>query len=123
MPPQSVSPHRSSSWLRRRPDQRMRTAIVLSGGGARGAYEAGVLSYLFEKIYPQLPDGFEFDIVSGTSVGAIHAGYLAASAHLDPEARSRGLVDTWSGMALDDVVRPIYATELGSLRCSNAPRW
>jgi NTE family protein len=47
-----------------------RTAIVLSGGGARGAYEAGVLSYVFEKIYPRLP-GFEFDIVSGTSVGAI----------------------------------------------------
>ena len=102
----------------------MRTAIVLSGGGARGAYEAGVLSYLFEKIYPQLPDGFEFDIVSGTSVGAIHAGYLAASAHLDPEARSRALVDTWSGMALNDVLRlstgdwfgiPLRALGIGSL--------
>jgi NTE family protein len=88
----------------------MRTAIVLSGGGARGAYEAGVLSYLFEKIYPQLPQGFEFDIVSGTSVGAIHAAYLAASAHLDPEARSQALLDTWSGMALDDVMR-ISATD------------
>jgi predicted acylesterase/phospholipase RssA len=57
-----------------------RTAVVLSGGGARGAYEAGVLSYLFEEIYPKLGEGFEFDIVSGTSVGAIHAGYIAASA-------------------------------------------
>ncbi len=83
----------------------MRTAIVLSGGGARGAYEAGVLSYLVEKVYPQLPPGFEFDIVSGTSVGAIHAGYLAASANLDPEVRSQALLDTWSGMVLDDVLR------------------
>ena len=82
-----------------------RIAIVLSGGGARGAYEAGVLSYLFERIYPQLPAGFEFDIVSGTSVGAIHASYIAASAHLEPQARAKALVDTWEGMALDDVVR------------------
>ena len=83
----------------------MRTAIVLSGGGARGAYEAGVLSYLFERIYPRLPSGFEFDIVSGTSVGAIHAGYTAASAHLDPLPRARALMETWTGMSLGDVLR------------------
>jgi NTE family protein len=84
--------------------QRM-TAIVLSGGGARGAYEAGVLSYLFENIYPHLPADFEFDIVSGTSVGAIHAGYIAASAQLDLQDRARGLLDTWQGMALEDVLQ------------------
>jgi NTE family protein len=82
-----------------------RIAIVLSGGGARGAYEAGVLSYLFEEIYPRLPAAFEFDIVSGTSVGAIHAGYVAASAQLDSRARATGLIDTWRGMALEDVLR------------------
>jgi NTE family protein len=85
--------------------QRNKTAIVLAGGGARGAYEAGVLSYLFEEIYPKLPEQFEFDIVSGTSVGAIHAGYVAASAQLDLPARARGLIDTWRGMALEDVLR------------------
>lgn len=82
-----------------------RAAIVLSGGGARGAYEAGVLSYLFDHIYPALPAGFEFDIVSGTSVGAIHAGYLAASAHLEPQARAKALIETWTDMVLDDVLR------------------
>jgi len=82
-----------------------RAAIVLSGGGARGAYEAGVLSYLFDSIYPELPTGFEFDIVSGTSVGAIHAGYLAATSHLDPKVRSQAIVDTWQDMVLDDVLR------------------
>jgi NTE family protein len=80
-------------------------AIVLSGGGARGAYEAGVLSYLFDHIYPRLPPGFEFDIVSGTSVGAIHAGYLAASAEQASEVRARDLVATWDGMALGDVLQ------------------
>jgi len=62
---------------------------VLAGGGARGAYEAGVLATLFERIVPRLPAGFEFDVISGTSVGAIHAAYTAASAGADPLERSR----------------------------------
>jgi NTE family protein len=82
-----------------------RIAIVLSGGGARGAYEAGVLSHLFENVYPRLAPGFEFDIVSGTSVGAIHAAYVAASAHLSGAERATPLIDTWRMMALDKVLR------------------
>jgi NTE family protein len=84
---------------------------VLSGGGARGAYEAGVLSYLFESIYPELPRGFEFDVVSGTSVGAIHAAYVAASARIRGPARSHGLLATWRDMRLGDVVK-IRTTDL-----------
>jgi NTE family protein len=84
---------------------RRRVGLVLSGGGARGAYEAGVLSHLFEEIYPQLPPGFEFDIVSGTSVGAIHAAYVAASAGMDPEARTARLADTWGLMRVRDVLQ------------------
>jgi NTE family protein len=82
-----------------------RVALVLSGGGARGAYEAGVLSYLFEHVYPKLPPGFEFDVVSGTSVGAIHAAFVAASAHLEPAVRARALRETWQDMTLDHVMR------------------
>ncbi len=85
--------------------ERGRVALVLSGGGARGAYEAGVLSYLFERIYPELPEGFEFDIVSGTSVGAIHAAFVAASADLTGPARSKGLTETWTEMSVDHVLR------------------
>lgn len=88
-----------------------RVALVLSGGGARGAYEAGVLAYLFEKIYPELPRGFEFDVVSGTSVGAIHAAYVAATANLRGRVRSRPLTDTWKDMRLGDVVK-IRASDL-----------
>jgi NTE family protein len=82
-----------------------KTGLVLSGGGARGAYEAGVLSYLFDHIYPKLSADFEFDIVSGTSVGAIHAGFVAASAHQTPEIRAAEIIDTWSGMALEHVLK------------------
>jgi len=85
-------------------EPRSRTALVLAGGGARGAYEAGVLATLFERIVPRLPPGFEFDLISGTSVGAIHAAYTAASAGADPLERSRRLVETWTEMDLGDVL-------------------
>ncbi len=87
------------------PSSPRRVAIVLSGGGARGAYEAGVLSYLFEEICPRLGEGFEFDIVSGTSVGAIHAAYLAATSHVPGAERARLLTDIWEEMKLEDVIQ------------------
>src|SRR5947208_7232684 len=48
-------------------------ALVLSGGGARGAYHVGVLAGLAERL-----PGLEFPILSGMSVGAINTFYLAA---------------------------------------------
>lgn len=47
-----------------------KTALVLSGGGARGAYEAGVWQALTEL-------GIDIDIITGTSVGAINAAMVA----------------------------------------------
>jgi NTE family protein len=84
---------------------RRRVGLVLSGGGARGAYEVGVLAHFFEKIAPQLPPDFEFDVVSGTSVGAIHAAYTVATAHWEPAQRSRRLADTWKEMQVGQVVQ------------------
>ncbi len=92
-------------------EPRQRTALVLAGGGARGAYEAGVLATLFERVVPRLPAGFEFDLISGTSVGAIHAAYAAASSGVDPAERSRRLVETWTEMDLGDVL-DLKATDL-----------
>ncbi len=48
-------------------------ALVLSGGGARGAYQAGVLKYIGENI----PDA-HFGILVGSSSGAINAAGLAS---------------------------------------------
>ena len=84
---------------------RRRIGLVLSGGGARGAYEVGVLAHLFEHVLPKLPPDFEFDVVSGTSVGAIHASYVAATSHWDGAARARQLEDTWKDMEVGQVVR------------------
>jgi NTE family protein len=82
-----------------------RTGLVLSGGGARGAYEAGVLCHLFEHVLPRLAPGRDFDVASGTSVGAIHAAYAMASAGAAPAERARRLEATWREMRVEAVVR------------------
>ena len=64
-----------------------------------------MLCHVFEEILPKLPPGFEFEVVSGTSVGAIHAAYVVASAHLAPGQRGRRLAETWRAMLVRDVVR------------------
>ena len=50
-------------------------ALVLAGGGARGAYEAGVLSVLL----PALPEDERPNLILGASVGAVNGAYLAAT--------------------------------------------
>jgi NTE family protein len=84
-----------------------------------------VLATLFEEVFPALPPGFEFDVMSGTSVGAIHAAYTAASSDLPPAERARRLVETWSEMRVRDVLRlsvgdlfriPLRALGLSRLR-------
>lgn len=74
-----------------------RTAIILSGGGARGAYEVGVLSYLFDDFARLRGGPPRVDILSGTSVGAINACHLAANFET-PESGVRRLVNLWSDL-------------------------
>ena len=47
--------------------------MILSGGGARGAYEVGVLSYIFDDLTRMRGAPPRIDILCGTSVGAINA--------------------------------------------------
>lgn len=78
-------------------------AIVLAGGGARGAYEAGVLCYLLEELPRRLGHPIGFDLLLGTSVGAIHACFLAAAADL--EDRAVRLRRTWEAMRFERLFR------------------
>ncbi len=82
----------------------MKTGLVLAGGAARGAYEAGVLSYLREELEPELGRALKLDILAGTSVGAIHACYLAATCH-EPRQQARGLIEHWHAMKVEEVLR------------------
>jgi len=82
---------------------RPRTALVLSGGGARGAYQAGVLSGLMET--GLLQDGIGgFDILVGSSAGAINAGALAAYAD-EPVVGVDRLLGLWKSIEAQDVFR------------------
>ncbi len=79
-----------------------RTALVLSGGGARGAYEAGVIRYLRSEFAEALGAQPRLDILCGTSIGAVNACFLAATAH-DPAAQGETLAGTWRSLRLEEV--------------------
>jgi NTE family protein len=51
-------------------------ALILQGGGALGAYEAGVFKVLYDRLYE--PGKALFDIVAGTSIGALNAAILVS---------------------------------------------
>lgn len=70
----------------------MADALVLSGGGAKGAFEAGVIAGLTDL-------GITPTILSGTSAGALNAAAVAVG--LDPGA----LVELWTGLESRDVYR------------------
>lgn len=59
---------------------RSRRALVLSGAGARGSYEAGALKRLYRDVATQGPP---FDVICGSSAGAINAAFAALAT---PEA-------------------------------------
>jgi NTE family protein len=77
--------------------------LIMSGGGARGAYEAGVLSYVLDDLPRRLGAPVRFQIITGTSVGAIHACYVAAT--LGQRHAGRTLVDIWHSLEVSGVYR------------------
>lgn len=81
-------------------------ALVLAGGGARGAYEAGALSVLLPELERR---GQRPSIVVGTSVGALNAAFAAANAHRsvpDVVADARRI---WGDVAYGDVLAPLLS--------------
>jgi len=57
------------------------TALVLPGGGVRGAYEVGVIAGLVEVLGLRANDPAPFTLFTGSSVGAINAAYFGAQVH------------------------------------------
>ena len=74
-------------------------ALMLSGGGARAAYQVGFLRLLARE-FPEVVPG----ILTGVSAGGINAAYLAARQESFAE-KVENLVDIWSNIRIDNVFR------------------
>ena len=72
----------------------MKKALVFCGGGAKGSYEAGVWQYLNER-------GLKFDIVTGTSIGALNAAMYAQDT-FDKD------LEVWNTITLDKIMKDAF---------------
>lgn len=82
-------------------------ALVLPGGGARAAYQVGVLRAIAEMLPPGAPTPFR--VITGTSAGAINATVLASHAtHFNLGVRR--LSHVWSNFTTDKVFRSDWGT-------------
>jgi NTE family protein len=91
------------------------TGLVLTAGGARGAYQAGVLKRIGE-IPALVGRPSPFQIVTGASAGAIN-GAMVASGAGDFAATSRELARLWSDLTVQDVYHSdVVSLTQGGLR-------
>ena len=93
------------------PLKRYDLTVALTGGGARAAYQVGVLRHLARE-FPDLAP----DVLTGVSAGGINAAYLAAH----PQSFSRkldNLADIWASLRIEDVFR----VELRELAARTVP--
>ena len=77
-----------------RPERCDRVGLLLQGGGALGAYQAGVYQGLHEA-------GLEPDWLAGVSIGSVNAALIAGNA---PDERLPALEDFWRTVTM----RPVW---------------
>jgi NTE family protein len=89
------------------------TALSLTGGGARAAYQAGVLRGI-ARVAP----GFRPDLLTGVSAGGLNAAFLAAGAARPFAEAAETLVEVWRSLRAEHVYRldrPSVATAVARL--------
>jgi NTE family protein len=85
--------------------KRPHRALVLPGGGGRGAYQVGVAKAMKEQ-------GIEFDLAFGTSIGAINATLFCQNA-------IERLEDLWTTIRPKDIFRLPSAPQIGNMILGN----
>jgi NTE family protein len=87
------------------------TVLVMQGGGSLGAYECGVFKVLAKH-------GIKFDIVAGTSIGAVNAGIVAGSKSGHPEQDLEAfwldVAETITPSMMPDYLRAVMSTSFGA---------
>lgn len=89
-------------------EQNKKIALVLSGGGARGAFQVGVLDVLCEQ-------GYEFDVVSGVSVGALNGAMIATRQFTELQKLWRTIrkEDILHSRSLGEVIKQFVLYKIG----------
>ena len=77
----------------------MKHALVHSGGGANGAWGLGVMKYMIDVL------GFDWDIVVGTSVGALNGAGMAMYSKGQAEEALTNLLRIWSEVTPDQIYK------------------
>ena len=82
--------------------KRPKTGLILTGGGARAAYQVGVLKAIRELL--PMPERNPFPIVCGSSAGAINAATLAVFAD-NFDSAVQNLLEVWENFRAHQVYR------------------
>lgn len=100
-------------------ETKQKTGLILTGGGARAAYQVGVMDAVASILREQgwASEHNPFDIICGTSAGAINATALACRVDNFGQGVQK-LMDVWGHITVDQVYR---ADSLGILR--SGARW
>jgi len=94
------------------------TGLILTGGGARAAYQVGVLDAVANiRRHSDAPAGNPFPVIAGTSAGAINSTALACGAD-DFDKAVNGLVHIWRNFRAEQIYR---SDSIGVIR--TGARW
>ena len=77
--------------------------LILPGGGARAAYQVGVLKAISIILHNRTQ--FPFKVISGTSAGSINAALLASEANKFHQSSIAHLIDVWANFKINQVYR------------------
>jgi NTE family protein len=85
-------------------------ALVFQGGGALGAYEAGTYQQIYKKVSQESADGRLFDIVAGTSIGAINSTVLVGHylKNNSWKGSAEKLLEFWEGLMYPTIADGLF---------------
>jgi len=99
-------------WRKNTPENPEKIGLILSGGGARAAYQVGVLKAIADNLPKHSTN--PFPVICGTSAGAINAAALAIYSAQFREAVWR-LVHVWGNFHVDQVFKADFTGISGSM--------
>ncbi len=97
-------PRMDTDWMSTHTERALKTGLVLSGGGARGAWAAGVAFGIADVLGRTSGDVSPFQIYTGTSVGSVNACWIAAYAD-DPSLSAQSARQAWLGMEMESFLQ------------------